>query len=238
MSKMDHATAMRKAIAESYVLGELSEEERAEFEEHFFTCPECAEDIKALTLFLDDTKAVLGKQSMRRRLASATRRLRQGPWQSRWRLLPALAVAATVVLSLGTVIYQSAVTIPRLRGELANAQNLQTTSWHFLSVARSDPSQIRVGPQQNMIGLTLSRSGYESSARYRIDVRDAKGTQVLSSVVPAPAAGDELQLLLPVSGLQSGRYAVELSGLDSPDAPTIASERTRYLFVLKREEMK
>ena len=34
MKTMDHATAMRKAIAESYVLDELSEEERAEFEAH------------------------------------------------------------------------------------------------------------------------------------------------------------------------------------------------------------
>jgi hypothetical protein len=224
---MDHATAMRKAIAESYMLDELSEEERAEFEEHFFTCPECAEDMKALAIFIDDTRNALGKPSMGRRLTGATRRLR----------LLMLPIAATVALALGAAIYQTAVTVPQLREDLARSQALQATSLHFLSVARSDPAEIRVGAQQNMIGLTLSRTGGESPARYRrIDVRDAKGAQVRSSIVAAPAAGDELQFLLPVSDLASGQYAIELSGIDSAEEQTMPPEVTRYPFILTREE--
>ena len=224
---------MRKAIAESYVLDELNEEDRAEFEEHFFICPECAEEVKALATFISDARNVLGKKFMGRRLADATRKLRQGRW--RWRLL-VLPLAATAVLSLGVAIHQTAVTVPRLQRDLARSQALQATSWHFLSVARSDPAEIRVDAQQSMIGLTLSRTGYESPVRYRIDVRDANGALVLSSVVPAPAAGNELQLLLPVSGLGSGRYAVELSGLDPPEGLAAPPELTRYPFILTREE--
>lgn len=224
---MDHATALRKAIAESYMLDELSEEERAEFEEHFFTCPECAEDMKALAVFIDDTRNALGKPSMGRRLTGATQRLR----------LLMLPIAATVALALGAAIYQTAVTVPQLRQDLARARALQATSLHFLSVARSDPAQIRVGAQQNMIGLTLSRTGGESPARYRrIDVRDVKGALVRSSFVDAPAAGDELQFLLPVSDLASGQYAIELSGIDSTEVQTIPPEVTRYPFILTREE--
>ncbi|NOT87473.1 MAG: hypothetical protein HOP03_04750 [Lysobacter sp.] len=231
---MDHATAMRKAIAESYALDELSEEERSEFEEHFFTCPECAEDVRSLATFIGDIRNALGKRSMGRRLTGAARRLR----------LLILPIAAATVLLLGAAVYQTVVTVPQLRQDLARAQALQATSWHFLSVARSDPAEIRVGAQQRMIGLRLSRTGYESPTRYRVDVRDAEGAQVLSSFVAAPAAGDELQLLLPVSGLGSGRYAVELSGIDPRDAQTgrQADERTappevtRYLFTLTREE--
>ncbi len=224
---MDHATVMRKAIAESYMLDELGEEERAEFEEHFFTCPECAEDMKALAIFIDDTRNALVKPSIGRRLTGAKRRLR----------LLMLPIAATAVLSLGAAIYQTAVTVPQLRRDLAQTQELQATSLHFLSVARSDPAVIRVGAQQSMIGLTLSRTGGESPSRYRrIDVRDAKGALVRSSVVDAPAAGDELQFLLPVSDLASGQYAIELSGIDSAEEQTTPPEVTRYPFILTREE--
>lgn len=229
---MDHSTAVRKAIAESYVLGELGDEERAEFEEHFFTCPECAEEVKALTTFVDDARVVLAKERSSSRLADAARRLLPGPW----RPLTALPMAATVLLLLGVTFYQSAVTVPRLRQELAQAQAPQATSWHFLSVARSDPPEVRVTEQQRMIGLTLSRSGYDQYAHYRVDVRDAVGAQVLSTVVPAPPAGDELQLLLPVAELTPGAHALVLSGLDSPEGPARASEVARYPFILTREE--
>jgi Putative zinc-finger len=223
---MDHATAMRKAIAESYVLDELSEEERAEFEEHFFTCPECAEDVKSLAIFVGDIRNAFGKPPMGRRLTGAARRLR----------LLILPIAAAAVLLLGAAIYQAVVTVPQLRRDLARTQSLQATSLRFLSVARSEPAEIRVGAQQSMIGLTLSRTDYESPARYRIDVRDAKGALILSSVVAAPASGDELQLLLPVSDLGPGRYAVELSGIDSPEEPVAPPKVTRYPFILTREE--
>ncbi len=229
---MDHATAIRHAVAEAYVLGGLGDEERAEFEEHFFTCPECAEDVKTLTTFVADARAVLARETSSRRLASATRRLLRGPWRS----LTALPVAATVLLLLGVTVYQSTVTVPRLRHELAQARAPQATSWHFLSVARSDPPEVRVSEDQRMFGLTLSRSGYEPYAHYRVDVQDAEGTQVLSTVVPTPPAGDELQLLLPVSELAPGAYALVLSGLDAPDGLARAPDLVRYHFILTREE--
>lgn len=229
---MDHATATRKAIAESYVLGELSDEESAEFEEHFFTCPECAEEVKALTTFVEDAKVVLAKERSSSWLADAARRLLRVSWQP----LPALPAAAAVLLLLGVTVYQATVTVPRLQHEVAQARAPQATSWHFLSVARGDPPEIHVSENQRMIGLTLSRSGYEAYAHYRVDVRDAAGTQVQSTVVPAPPAGDELQLLLAVSDLAPGAYALVLAGLDAPDGPARAPDLVRYPFTLTREE--
>lgn len=229
---MDHSTATRNATAESYVLGELSDDERAEFEEHFFTCPECAEEVKALTTFVDDARVVLAKERSSPWLAAAARRLLRVSWQP----LPALPAAAAVLLLLGVTVFQSTVTVPRLRHELQLARAPQPTSWHFLSVARSDPPDVRVTGQQRMIGLTLSRSGYDWYAHYRVDVKDATGTQVQSTVVPAPPRGDELQLLLPVSDLAAGAYTLVLSGLDAPDRPARAPDLVRYPFNLTREE--
>lgn len=229
---MDHATATRQAIAEAYVLGELSEEERDRFEEHFFTCPECAADVKALTAFLDDARTVLAREPVSQRIARAVRRL----FDLSWRPLPALPAAAALVLALGVAIYQSTVTVPSLRNELTMAQRPQATAWHFLTVARSESPVVRVSPDTRMIGLTLSRSGHEPYPYYSVDVRDASGATATSAVFPAPAAGDELQLLLPVSELRAGDYTLVLSGMDAPDGQVTAPDLVRYPFTLTHEE--
>jgi hypothetical protein len=44
--KMEHPNLDREAVAESYVLGRLPEEERLAFEEHFLDCPLCIEAVE------------------------------------------------------------------------------------------------------------------------------------------------------------------------------------------------
>ena len=46
--EMDHNEAVRIQATEKYVLGELPPPLRNEFDEHFFECQECAQDVKAL----------------------------------------------------------------------------------------------------------------------------------------------------------------------------------------------
>ena len=54
---MNHQDATQSMAVEKYVLNELSPELRAEFEEHYFECAECAMDLRATTAFLDAAKA-------------------------------------------------------------------------------------------------------------------------------------------------------------------------------------
>src|SRR5450432_3933445 len=55
---MDHDIAVQSEAAERYFLGDLTGEDRDKFEEHFFMCPECAEDVRALQIFAANAKAV------------------------------------------------------------------------------------------------------------------------------------------------------------------------------------
>src|SRR6266568_8683944 len=55
---MDHETAVQTGATERYFLGELTGQDRDGFEEHYFMCPECAEDIRALTVFAANARAV------------------------------------------------------------------------------------------------------------------------------------------------------------------------------------
>ena len=53
---MNHDAAVRDKIAERYLLGELTGEERDSFEAHFFTCQDCAEDVRLTSRFVEASK--------------------------------------------------------------------------------------------------------------------------------------------------------------------------------------
>jgi hypothetical protein len=56
---MDHRDAIERGVVEKYLLNELSSPERDEFEEHYFDCRECAEDLRATAAFLDGAQREL-----------------------------------------------------------------------------------------------------------------------------------------------------------------------------------
>src|SRR5262249_8991015 len=96
MKEMDHRQAVKMRAAERYLLEELSPEERSEFEEHYFGCVECADDVRAAFTFVDNAKAVLAESPIP--LAAASRE-RPHQRSSLWAWLrPAFAVPAMAVL--------------------------------------------------------------------------------------------------------------------------------------------
>src|SRR5262245_3118106 len=98
MTTMDHQQAIKMHAAERYLLEELSEEERESFEDHYFSCTECADEVKAAFMFADNAKAVMAQWPARR-----AERQRVNFWE--W-LRPVL-IPAMAVLLLGVVVYQS-----------------------------------------------------------------------------------------------------------------------------------
>src|SRR5437660_7908584 len=56
---MNHAEAVKLGAVERYLTDELAEPDRERFEEHFFGCVECAEDVKLTATFLDNLRATL-----------------------------------------------------------------------------------------------------------------------------------------------------------------------------------
>jgi hypothetical protein len=110
MAKMDHTQAIQLQAAVKYVLGELSQVQREEFEEHYFDCAECAIDLKTLATFADTTREVL-RQEKASAVAADPVPVRGG-WL-RW-LQPVLATACAALLLL--VGYQSLVSIPHWKG--------------------------------------------------------------------------------------------------------------------------
>src|SRR5881394_3845607 len=127
---MDHDTAIRMNATERYFLGELSGEDRDAFEEHFFSCPECSEDLRAMTVFAANAKAVFRRESTG---PAPHAGLLSG--RALW-----LSAGLNVVLLLG-VAYSWLKVGPQMRQELAQAQAPQfVQEVPVLGVARSNGS--------------------------------------------------------------------------------------------------
>src|SRR5271169_5524368 len=114
MTNMDHNEAVRLQAAEKYLLGELPREQHAAFEEHFFDCSACAEEMKATAAFMESAR------QMSRAQASQTVDIKglvpaaptTGGWFAWLRPAFAVPVLAALLLFIG---YQNGVTIPRLK---------------------------------------------------------------------------------------------------------------------------
>ncbi len=112
---MDHNEAIQLQAAVKYVLGELSQVQREEYEEHYFDCAECAVDIKALATFADNAREVLRQEKaeqMAKKLVPA--------WGGRRRWFQPVTAVPVFAALLLIIAYQSAVTIPHAREEASS----------------------------------------------------------------------------------------------------------------------
>jgi hypothetical protein len=111
---MDHNEAVRLHAAEKYLLGQLPKEQHAEYEEHYFDCVACAEEIKATVAFMESARQAGREEAMEaggaKRLAPAAPTT--GGWFAWLRPAFAVPVLAALLLVIG---FQNGVTIPRLK---------------------------------------------------------------------------------------------------------------------------
>src|SRR5512138_1647333 len=110
---MTHDLATRNQAPARYLLGELSPAERDEFEEHYFDCPDCAQEVHSGAVLRANTRAVLGEAAATAQ-PSSVRAVRW--WQKLFTfdgpVLAPYGVAAALLLVSG---YQNLVVIPGLR---------------------------------------------------------------------------------------------------------------------------
>src|SRR4051812_43860382 len=103
---MDHEQSIKTQAAERYLLEELPPALREEFEQHYFDCAECAEEVRLGFQFSRNLNAVFRDQA--RAVDSRWRRPSIKGWLN-W--VPIAAGLAIAVFSG----YQNAVQIPALR---------------------------------------------------------------------------------------------------------------------------
>src|SRR5262252_507079 len=112
---MDHEICMKAQTAEKYLLHELPPAERDEFEQHFFECPECAEDIRFAFEFGENARQVFREQPRTRDMTAYVPKRRN--WFA-WMRPPVLAPLAAGLAAIA-LVYQNTAEIPALRARIA-----------------------------------------------------------------------------------------------------------------------
>jgi hypothetical protein len=214
---MNHSEAVERMAVERYLLNELAPDVRDAFEEHVFDCPECALDLRAGAVFVQEAKAQLpaittgapGPAKPFKSIAKPSFRL------SWWR--PAFVAPAFAALLL-VLVYQNVVTFPALRSAATQPRLVPMAP---LRSATRGVSHITVTADR-VKGVALQvdlpfEPGIAPAASYSFDLLDPQGKPAFSASIPATAnqsaVDRSFSLFIPGSKLRNGTYSLTVTSV-------------------------
>jgi hypothetical protein len=211
---MDHNEAVRLQAAEKYLLGELPKEQHAAFEEHYFDCSACAEEMKATAAFMESSRQVVREEAPQtideKRLAPATQA--SGGWFGWLRPAFAVPVFAALLLFIG---YQNEVTIPQLKGSSSSqSAEIISSSFHLAGSVRGGDeagTKLQVRPGESFL-LNFDFTPARTFSEYSWQLLDQAGKAVKHGTI----SGDKKYqtVSLPVMGgvESAGKYNLVFFG--------------------------
>jgi len=170
----------------------MSENDRNAFEEHFFDCPDCADDLRVGATMLQGAKAgFAGTATSGRVFSMAAKQPRQTVTNPAWYRSVALswAVAATLAVVAG---YQALFTVPALRRD-SSAVALAPVTLRPESRG-AEPVVTKSSPN---VSLAVEIIDPPLDGEIAYELTDATGRRIVSGRAAAPAPGTPLLLLLP-----------------------------------------
>jgi hypothetical protein len=209
IANMDHNEAIRSMIVEKYLLSDLTPELREEFEEHFFDCRECGDDVRTGAAFLEHSKTILSSVAVAQpaRIPRPAR-----PAWTAW--LRGLAVPAMALL-LAVVGYQNFATVPKLKSAIAEANAPRIFPSASLIAANSRGSnqpRVTVRKGESFL-LFLDINTASDSPSYVAELYSPTGSLEWSLAIPAGAAKETLPIRVPPSERSAGTYTLVVSGI-------------------------
>ncbi len=236
MKIMDHNEAVRLQAAEKYVLGELPKEQHAAYEEHYFDCPACAEEIKATVAFMESARRVVREEAREpvaaRTLAPAV------PGYFRW-LRPAFLVPVFAALLL-VIGYQNGVTIPRLKDSSSSqmGQNISSSFQLRGSVRGGSESgdaanKVRVHSGESF-ALTFDFTPTGTFSEYDWQLRDQAGRAVKFGHISGDKKYQAVSLNVAGGVESAGKYNLVFFGsADGAGQTANESEAQRLTFTVE-----
>jgi hypothetical protein len=207
---MDHSEALRLKATEKYLLNELDPEQLDQFEEHMFDCAECAVDVRAAAMFVEQSKAVLSEGRGPRPVTIPA--LARKGWLD-W-LRPAFAAPALAVL-LMVIGFQNLISLPTLRRA---AHTPRVTPWAVGNVGMmgDEASQIPVTQGQGF-ALLVRIPPEEGFKEYTADLVNPSGKVEWSLAIPVSSEKDRKQdqflVQVPGANWASGTYSLKVHGV-------------------------
>ncbi|HEY1468348.1 MAG TPA: hypothetical protein VGF61_04845 [Candidatus Acidoferrum sp.] len=218
---MDHLEAKRLHAAEKYVLGELTPDLRDAYEEHYFDCAECADDVQATLTFVSAGREVSREEPV----PVAVAPIHPAP-RSRWTswFRPMIAIPAMGVLLLA-VGYYSRTSKPQIGVITAPGQTiLSSPSFGLRGGDRLENEKTIVQVPANgsvQLHFDFVPSQVQNFSSYTGELQDSASRVLLLFNVPPDRVNKEVNLIVPSGLLHPGDYTLTVFGHDASSAAKI-----------------
>jgi hypothetical protein len=214
---MNHLEAKRLHAAEKYVLNELTEDQRDAYEEHYFDCAECAEDVKATLTFVAASREVFLQEPQ----ASATSPPRlpaRSRWSSWFRPMVALPAMAVLLLAVGLGYFTQTLK-PQIGQITAPGETLLTSpSFGLRGGDRLENEKTIVqmqGPGPVQLHFDFVPVQDHAFASYTGELQNSSSRVLLQFNIPADRINKEVNLVVPAGLLRTGDYTLAIFGHDA-----------------------
>jgi anti-sigma factor RsiW len=213
---MEHQEAKTMHAAEKYVLGEMTDELRDQFEEHYFDCTECALDVKAVAAFIAASKEVFKEEPVTAPTSpdvSANLEAKRTWSWSAW-LKPLIAIPAVAALVAMTVYEGHKLRTRVPDAVVTSSQNLVTSADFGLrggDRVQSESTVVRMR-QGDTIGLHFDFTPSQTFNAYLGEVQDGAGRVLLRISIPAERINKEVRFVVPAGRLHTGNYVLQVYG--------------------------
>lgn len=220
---MNHKEALQSEACEKYLLGELTLAQRDAYEEHYFSCAECAAQLRSAAEFLGASRELFAVSPVPRAAVKAEQ-TRSFSW-----LRPVFALPAFALLLL-VIGYQNLVTIPQYQ----KASTSRVLSMHSLILAdtRGEESLHFTVAAGEPFGLYLDIPADAVHSRYVLRLEDPSGnSSLLRSVSSEQAKNTQVVVVNPVK--RAGKYTLVVSGVTDDTAKASTNELARLQFTVE-----
>ena len=201
---MTHQQALDGLASERYLLDEMTEVERFEFEEHYFDCADCAEDVRLGDMIRQEARRAGTAVAPDTQVGRPAVVLTSAKWWRRPMVAAPWAVAATLAMVVG---YQSLVTVPGLR-DAGGPQSIEPVMLRGATRGATH-AFVAIAPGQRFVALAADLLTPPQSSSLAYEILDANRSAVASGKSSVPVSGAPLMLLVPVDELQwAGHYTL------------------------------
>jgi hypothetical protein len=223
---MDHLEAKRLHAAEKYVLGELSADQRDAYEDHYFDCAECAEDVNATLTFV-----TAGREVFREEPAPVAPKelVPRSRWTSWFRLMIAIPAMGVLLLAVG---YYSRTSKPQVGVITAPGQTiLSSPSFGLRGGDRLENEKTIVQLQGNdsvQLHFDFVPSQVQNFSSYTGELQDSASRVLLQFGIPPDRVNKEVNLIVPSGLLHPGDYTLTIFARDSSSAAKIPAAKFSF----------
>jgi hypothetical protein len=199
---------------------------RDQYEDHYFGCIECAQDIRAGAAFVDNARDIWSAKTDGDEVMQVQPKKARGRswWGAMLRPAFGVPVLAALLLVAG---YQNAVTIPRLKTAVSQSQTPHVLSSFYLTKDRSRSAAgallIAVTPNKPfslVIDIPVTTPSQPGFISYLCEIQTEAGAPEFSLSVSPEEAKRAVELLVPAGRLASGVHVLVVYGLGSPAKPS------------------